>query len=73
MSYKEVRYFNANSFAIAIVGSFTPSVDWAVYIGADNGIRKEDETCKFVLKYGCKLSEHDARHFFPDVELPYRN
>ena len=68
----EGRYFCANGFSLAIVASITKSIDWAAYIGADHS-RDKDATLLFVKDSGCKLSEEDARHFFPDIELPYRS
>ena len=67
----EGRYFCANGFSLAIVASITKNIDWAAYIGADQS-RREEDTLDFVKAYGCKLSEEDARYFFPDIELPYR-
>ncbi|MBU2060075.1 MAG: hypothetical protein KKB38_20385 [Gammaproteobacteria bacterium] len=57
---------------MAIVANITENIDWAAYIGADNGW--SEETCaKRTAEYGAKLSEVDARHFFPDIKLPYRH
>jgi len=68
---KEGRYWNTNGKGIAIVASITEGIDWAAYIGADEDW--EEEACiKCAAEYGAKLSESDARHFFPAVELPYR-
>ena len=69
----EGRYYNANEFAVAIVASITHEIDWAAYIGATLGSLSEGETVRDVNKNGCKLSEKDARHFFPEIELPYRH
>jgi len=33
----EGRYWNSNGKGIAIVASITKGIDWAAYIGADNG------------------------------------
>ena len=66
-------YYNANGFAVAIVASITREIDWAAYIGASPGDVKEAETVQAVLKFGCKLSEKDAKHFFSEIELPYRH
>ena len=68
---KEARYFSANGFAVAIVASITKGIDWSAYIGADQS-SKERNTLMFVKDYGCKLTEKDARYFFPDIKLPYR-
>ena len=67
----EGRYWNCNGKGIAIVASITNDIDWAAYIGADNGW-SEEECCKWTADYGAKLSEQDARHFFPNIKLPYR-
>ena len=66
------RYYNANYFATAIVASITEGIDWAAYIGGADHAISEEEAVKYVRDYGCKLSESDARHFFPNIELPYR-
>lgn len=69
----EGRYYNANGFAVAIIASITHEIDWAVYIGATLGDAKEAVTVQATLKFGCKLFEKDAKHYFPEIELPYRH
>lgn len=64
------RYWN-DGHGIAIVASITEGIDWAAYIGADNGDCEED-CIGHAARLGEKLLEQDARHFFPDIELPYR-
>lgn len=68
----EARFWNCQGKQIAIVACVTKDIDWAAYIGADNS-QTEDDTLHYAAKYGCKLSEKDARYFFPGIELPYRN
>ena len=76
MKYRR-RYWNAGGFGIAIVEVVSPSgVDWAAYIGADNG-ESEEDCVQSVASSGAKLSRQDALHFFPSmaspsVDLPYR-
>ena len=65
------RYYNCNFYATAIVASVTEGIDWAAYIGADDGW-EEAQCIAWVAKYGAKLSAQDAKHFFPDIKLPYR-
>jgi hypothetical protein len=74
----EGRYFNAQGWAIGIAASITHEIDWAAYIGATFGepvsSMTESETVQYVIKYGCKLAEKDARHFFPELkEARYRH
>ena len=69
---RTARYWNSNGHGIAIVASITDPIDWAAYIGADKGLREKDCVIT-VAQEGDKLSEKDARHFFPAIELPYRN
>ncbi len=67
------RYWNTNGKGITIVAVITEDIDWAAYIGADNGW--EEKACiQWAADYGAKLSERDARYFFPDIpqELKYR-
>ena len=68
------RYWNANGQACTVVATLTVPVDWAAYIGGvpDGDTRSEVEAVAWVAKHGCKLSESDARHFFPTIDLPYR-
>jgi hypothetical protein len=68
----EARYYNADGKGIAIVASVTPNIDWAAYIGADNGW--SEDTCVSRAKdYGAKLGEKDARYYFPEFkDLLYR-
>ena len=68
----EGRYFNANGFSLAIVASITKGIDWSAYIGSCPSQVFEEETLIFVKDRGCKLSEKDARYFFPDIQMPYR-
>jgi len=78
----EGRYWNPGidiypNLNICIVASITkkPSgegFDWAAYIGADPGAHNEEGALMTASQYGAKLSEKDARYFFPDIELPYR-
>ena len=65
------RYWNSNGKGIAIVAVITENIDWAAYIGADNGW-SEEGCVNATAKYGAKLSAVDAKHFFPDIKLPYR-
>jgi len=67
----EGRYWNTGGKGITIVAVITHSIDWAAYIGADDGW--EEAACiEHAANYGAKLSTQDARHFFPDIKLPYR-
>ena len=68
----EGRYWNSNGKGIVVVASITEDIDWAAYIGADNGWSEQD-CIEWAKDYGSKLSESDARHFFPNVTLPYRH
>jgi len=68
----EGRYWNSGGKGITIVAVITHDIDWAAYIGADDGW--EEEACiKHAVDYGAKLSAQDAKHFFSDIELPYRS
>ena len=68
----EGRYWNAQSLNLCVIASITKRIAWAAYIGAAPEAHTEDEALKFVTDYGQKLTETDARYFFPDIELPYR-
>ena len=68
----EGRYWNSDGKGIAVVASITEGIDWAAYIGGTDHTVPEEEAVRYVRDYGCKLSEADARHFFPDIKLPYR-
>jgi len=67
----KARFWNQGNASLAIIAYITKEVDWAAYIGCDDSLREED-TLRYAAKWGCKLSEKDARYFFPDIELPYR-
>ncbi len=70
----EGRFWNHEGKQLAIVACITKGVNWAAYIGTDApDSYREDTTLKYVAEYGCKLIEKDARHFFPEVHLPYRS
>lgn len=66
------RFWNCGEHQTSIMASITKGVDWSAYIGADS-LYTEQDSMKHALDYGCKLSESDARHFFSDIELPYRH
>jgi len=67
------RFWNQGGKQLAIVACITKGVDWAAYVGTDApDSYHEDDTFKYVAKYGCKLSKRDAKHFFPEITLPYR-
>jgi len=70
---REVRYYNANGYAVAIVAVFTHPIDWAVYIGGTRDDLREMETVEWVSKWGCKLAERDASYYFPNIKLTYRS
>ncbi len=70
----EGRFWNSQGKQIAIVAVVNEGRDWAAYIGTDAPLSfKEIDTCKWAAKYGCKLQIQDAKHFFPEIKLPYRS
>ena len=68
----EGRYWNTNGVGICIVAVITRGVDWAAYIGGDEGY-SEQACLEWTAEYGAKLSAQDAKHFFPNIDLPYRS
>lgn len=72
MQKRCARYWNANGVGIAVVAVITEGVDWAAYIGADDGQRQE-HCIEWTADMGEKLCFKDATYFFPDIELPYRD
>lgn len=68
------RYWNANGMGMAIV-AVAGGVDWAAYIGAQPDPATEEATVEWASRFGCKLSERQARTFFPyHVKgMPYRS
>lgn len=69
----EGRFWNCQGKQIAIVACITEGIDWAAYIGTDApNSYHEDNTLRYVAKWGCKLLENDARYFFPSIKLRYR-
>jgi len=74
--FLEGRFWNQGGKQLAIVAVVTAinsRGDWAAYIGTDApDSYTEDATLNNVASRGCKLSERDARHFFPEIKLPYR-
>ena len=75
--YLEGRFWNQGGKQIAIVAVVTQvgnHGNWAAYIGTDApDSYHERDTCLVAAERGCKLSEKDARHFFSDIKLPYRD
>ena len=68
----EGRYYNSNGFACAIVASVGVEGAWAAYMGGADPY-SEEAGLAFVASHGAKLSERDARYFFPEIDLPYRD
>ena len=69
----EARFWNNEGKHLAIVAYINKGIDWAAYIGTDApNSWDERRTLLYVAKHGCKLSDKDAKHFFPNIELPYR-
>ena len=70
----EGLYRNSNGYAVAIVACVSADNTWAAYIGGADP-QSEQSALRFVRECGSKLSEEDARHFFPaiDLDLPYRD
>jgi hypothetical protein len=66
------RYWNCNYFATAIVAVITEGINWAAYIGGADYHLSEEAAVEWVAQTGEKLSKSDAKHFFPDITLPYR-
>ncbi len=79
------RYWNANGFAVAVVGVVTMAppregegpdepFGWVAYIGATEGhTMRERETATWVANWGCKLGKPVACAFFPQfAKIPYR-
>ncbi len=68
----EGRYTNCNGYNIVIVASVSvydsaaiqKVIDWAAYIGADTSA-KEIYAIQYTLSHGNKLSESDAKYYFP--------
>lgn len=73
LSHYESRFWSPQGKQIAVVAVVSDR-DWATYIGTDAPDSwKEIDTCKWTAEKGAKLSEVDAKHFFPDIKgLPYR-
>ena len=69
---RTARYYNSNYNACAIVAVITTGIDWAAYMNGCDVYMSEENCVAQVADYGAKLSESDARHFFPDTDLPYR-
>lgn len=69
---REGRYGCPQGRGICIVASITHGIDWAAYIGADQG-RREADCITWTDHFGAKLTETDARHYFPDITMPYRH
>ena len=67
------RYWNTNGHAVAIVAVEGYASDWACYLGGSDHTQREQDALNDVAAHGAKLSERDARHFFPDISLAYRD
>jgi len=69
----EGRFWNCQGKHIAVVACITKGIDWAAYIGTDApSSYTEGWTLEYTARHGCKLSQEDAKYFFPAIKLPYR-
>ena len=68
----EGRYFTTMTGAVAIVAMIGDYNDWAAYICDCPGTDSIEHSNELAAYFGAKLSEKDARYFFPDIELKYR-
>ncbi len=66
------RYYNCNGQACAIVAVVNEGIDWGAYISGVNADYPEEMAVDWVAKHGAKMGKEDAKHFFPDIKLPYR-
>ena len=67
------KYWNTCGIGIAIVAVKGGGNDWAAYIGATTDTSREAHAVNTAALEGEKLSMADALHFFPWIELPYRD
>jgi len=61
-------YWNANGKGICIVAVEGGIVDWAAYIGADDG-QRTGECVEWTVRHGCKLSRTQAHRWFPELPI----
>jgi len=67
------RYCNNGEASAAIVAVVTECVDWSCYFGVSINVEHERDCILDVANNGDKMSEADAHHFFPNIDLPYRD
>jgi hypothetical protein len=59
---------------LAIVARVNEGRDWAAYRGAGcSPDETEESTLAYVARCGAKLSEEEARFYFPGMQEPYRD
>ena len=61
-------YWNANGKAVCIAAVEGHAADWAVYIGADDGMRTT-ACVEWTIRHGCKLSRDQANRWFPELPI----
>ncbi len=69
------RSWYANGMGVIIVAVEGSVNDWAAYIGGVAYTDPEDNAIEWVGRHGCKLSEDEAKAFFPRIaasDLKYR-
>ena len=58
---------------VAVVAVEGGVKDWAAYAaGLPTGEEPRDDLLQFVYEHGAKLTEDQARGFFPNIALEYR-
>jgi len=65
---REGFYGNNGIYAVVVVASVLPGVDWTAYIGGYDGMSaSEEEAVRWVARHGVKLPYHYAKAFFGDL------
>lgn len=70
------RYFNGNGMVVAIVACVAFGLrgklrNWSAYWGAADPDYSKIEAAQKVAKHGDKMSQSDAKHFFPRLDGTY--
>jgi len=69
------RFWTTHTHTITIAAKVGDvGTDWAAYMNAENNfaVGSQNHSVVRAILFGAKLSEKDGRHFFPDINLPYR-
>lgn len=70
MAHRDIiasKYWNTNRAQVAIVAIQGGNNDVAAYIGGTQDVQREEDTLKWVVEYGAKLTDIEAHRMLSEL------